>query len=78
MAEKEATMFVIDLGASMGKKHGGRNETDLDWVMKYVWDKIATMVHSPCMLERLLDSGGSGCDRSKDDKWRCCRLPNRW
>jgi len=44
MADKEATVFVIDLGASMGKKHNGRDVTDLEWAMKYVWDKIATMV----------------------------------
>ncbi|OJD28665.1 catalase [Diplodia corticola] len=42
MAEKEATVYVVDVGKSMGEKHGGRSETDLDWCMKYVWDKITT------------------------------------
>ncbi|KAK0647662.1 ATP-dependent DNA helicase II subunit 2 [Lasiodiplodia hormozganensis] len=42
MADKEATVYIVDVGKSMGEKHGGRNETDLEWCMKYVWDKITT------------------------------------
>ncbi|KAI9736792.1 MAG: ATP-dependent DNA helicase II subunit 2 [Cirrosporium novae-zelandiae] len=42
MADKEATVYIIDMGASMGK---GRGETiTLDWTMQYVWDKITTTV----------------------------------
>lgn len=26
----------------MGEKNGGRNESDLDFGMRYIWDKIAT------------------------------------
>ncbi|KAI9775918.1 MAG: ATP-dependent DNA helicase II subunit 2 [Geoglossum umbratile] len=44
MAGKEATVFIVDLGRSMGEKHSGRDETDLDWAMRYVWDKITTVV----------------------------------
>lgn len=44
MADKEATVYIVDVGKSMGEKHGGRNETDLEWCMKYVWDKITTTV----------------------------------
>ncbi|KAB8343035.1 hypothetical protein FH972_022629 [Carpinus fangiana] len=44
MAEKEATVYVVDLGKSMGEKRNSRNETDLDWCMKYVWDKITTTI----------------------------------
>ncbi len=44
MADKEATVYIVDVGKSMGEKHHGRAETDLDWAMKYVWDKIATTV----------------------------------
>lgn len=46
MADKEATVYVVDVGASMGKKHHGRDETDLDWSMQYVWDKITTTVRA--------------------------------
>ena len=46
MAEKEATVYVIDLGKSMGAKHGGRRETDLDWAMNYVWEKITSTVNN--------------------------------
>lgn len=44
MAEKEATVYVVDMGRSMGEKHSGRRETDLDWAMTYVWDKITSTV----------------------------------
>src|SRR5579859_5352477 len=46
MADKEATVFVIDLGASMGKKTQGREMTNLDWSMQYVWDKITAKVYA--------------------------------
>ncbi|KAI0481098.1 Ku70/Ku80 N-terminal alpha/beta domain-containing protein [Xylariaceae sp. FL0804] len=44
MADKEATVYVLDLGPSMADCHNGRLESDLDWSMRYVWDKISTTV----------------------------------
>jgi ATP-dependent DNA helicase 2 subunit 2 len=44
MAGKEATVYIVDLGQSMGKKRHGRDETDLDWALEYVWDKITNTV----------------------------------
>ncbi|QPH01427.1 hypothetical protein C2857_005627 [Epichloe festucae Fl1] len=44
MADKEATIFILDLGASMAEKHSGRDESNLDWSMRYVWDKITDIV----------------------------------
>jgi ATP-dependent DNA helicase 2 subunit 2 len=44
MADKEATVYIVDVSRSMGKKHSGREESDLDWAMRYVWDKITTTV----------------------------------
>jgi len=44
MADKEATVYVIDLGESMSDCHNGREESDLDFAMRYVWDKISTTV----------------------------------
>ena len=44
MADKEATVYIIDLGHSMGEKHNGRRESNLDFSMRYVWDKISTTV----------------------------------
>ncbi|KAF2798118.1 ATP-dependent DNA helicase II [Melanomma pulvis-pyrius CBS 109.77] len=44
MASKEATVYVLDLGRSMGQKQNGRSKTNLDWAMEYVWDKITTTV----------------------------------
>ncbi|KAI0456115.1 Ku70/Ku80 N-terminal alpha/beta domain-containing protein [Xylaria acuta] len=44
MADKEATVYILDLGSSMADCHNGRTESDLDWGMRYVWDKISTTV----------------------------------
>jgi ATP-dependent DNA helicase 2 subunit 2 len=44
MADKEATVFIIDVGSSMGNCNNGRIESDLDWSMRYVWDKLTTIV----------------------------------
>ncbi|KAF2114408.1 SPOC like C-terminal domain-containing protein [Lophiotrema nucula] len=44
MAQKEATVYILDLGRSMGEKDYGRSKTNLDWAMDYVWDKITTTV----------------------------------
>ncbi len=51
MADKEATVYIVDLGASMGKVHNGREVSDLDWAMTYVWDKVTSTVCIP--LSRL-------------------------
>lgn len=44
MADKEATVYIVDLGSTMGDCNSGRTESDLDWSMRYVWDKIGTTV----------------------------------
>ena len=44
MAEKEATVYIIDVGRSMAAKHNGRSQSDLDWAMTYVWDKITNIM----------------------------------
>lgn len=44
MASKEATVYIIDLGSSMADCNNGRTESDLDFSMRYVWDKIANTV----------------------------------
>lgn len=44
MADKEATVYIVDLGRTLAEKHGDRDESDLEWSMRYVWDKISTTV----------------------------------
>ena len=44
MADKEATVYILDLGESMADCHNGRSESDLDFGMRYIWDKISTTV----------------------------------
>lgn len=46
MAEKEATVFIVDVGWPMGERHLGRSTTDLEWSMQYIWDRITTAVSS--------------------------------
>lgn len=46
MADKEASVFIVDLGPSMADCNNGRTESDLDWSMRYVWDKIATIAQA--------------------------------
>lgn len=43
MAEptKQATVYIVDLGRTMGEYHNGRTESDLEYGMRYIWDKIA-------------------------------------
>lgn len=38
------SVFIVDLGVSMGDCHSGRVESDLDYGMRYVWDKIAKIM----------------------------------
>ncbi|KAL3474173.1 SPOC like C-terminal domain-containing protein [Aspergillus californicus] len=44
MTEKEATVYIVDVGKSMGERRNGRDITDLDWAMEYVWDRITATV----------------------------------
>jgi len=44
MASKEATVYIVDVGSSMGERNCGRQETNLDFALEYVWDKITTTV----------------------------------
>ncbi|KAK4507775.1 hypothetical protein PRZ48_001510 [Zasmidium cellare] len=44
MAGKEATVYIVDVGRTMGERKYGRTQTNLDWALEYVWDKITTTV----------------------------------
>ncbi len=44
MSDKEATVYIVDVGRSMGDKHNGREQSDFDWAMTYVWEKITSTV----------------------------------
>lgn len=50
MAEKEATVYIVDVGKSMGERHHGCHVTDLEWAMGYVWDRITTTVCAASVL----------------------------
>ncbi|OQV05397.1 Ku70/Ku80 alpha/beta domain-containing protein [Cladophialophora immunda] len=42
--EKEVTIYIVDLARSMGRKHNGRDQSDLDWALQWVYDKITNVV----------------------------------
>lgn len=44
MAGKEATVYIVDCGSTMGERSNGRTETNLDWALEYVWDKITSTI----------------------------------
>ena len=44
MAEKEASVFIIDLGQSMGRQRHGREQSDLDYSLRYFYDKVTNIV----------------------------------
>lgn len=44
MAEKETSIYIVDVGKEMGMRHEERTMTDLDWGMLYVWNKITDVV----------------------------------
>lgn len=68
MAEKEATVYIVDVGASMAERNGGREVSDLDWAMQYVWDKITTAVSFQLVDYRFILklTVFPGCDRSEN------------
>ncbi|TIA52709.1 putative Ku family DNA helicase [Aureobasidium pullulans] len=69
MAGKEATVYIVDLGESMGEKHNGREITDLDWALTYIWDKITTTVATERKTAMLAVVGlrTDGCLNALDD-----------
>lgn len=44
MADKEATVYIVDVGSTMREKCNGRKESSLDWAMNYVWENITSTV----------------------------------
>lgn len=46
MADKQASVYIVDVGSSMANCNNGRSESDLDWSMRFVWDKIASTAQS--------------------------------
>lgn len=78
MSEKEATVYIVDVGKSMGQRRHGREVTDLEWSMQYVWERITGTVRLVmkiyCSEPILMQSTGgyraqnshSGCARPQD------------
>ena len=58
LAEKEATVYIVDVGKSMGERRQGRSVTDLEWAMRYVWDRISATVYTSCSDGELLVTDG--------------------
>lgn len=50
MANKEAKVYIVDVGESTARKNNGRDISDLDWGLRYVWDKIANDVEAATLI----------------------------
>lgn len=46
MTDKQASVYIVDVGSSMGNCNNGRTESDFDWSMRYVWDKISSIAQA--------------------------------
>jgi ATP-dependent DNA helicase 2 subunit 2 len=46
MADKQATVYIVDISRSMGEQHQERELSDLDWSLQWVWDKITAVVQT--------------------------------
>jgi ATP-dependent DNA helicase 2 subunit 2 len=44
MAAKEATVYIVDCGATMAERSHGRKQTNLEYALEYVWDRITATV----------------------------------
>ncbi|KAK0857752.1 ATP-dependent DNA helicase yku80 [Friedmanniomyces endolithicus] len=44
MASKEATVYIVDCGSTMGERSHGRKQTNLDFALEYVWDRITATI----------------------------------
>lgn len=79
MADKESTVYIVDVGSSMGANRNGRTESSLDWAMSYVWEKITSTVGKKVMIlgeKIILILPGS--PRTKDSYSWCHWAPNGW
>ena len=74
MADKEVTLYLVDVGISMAERRHGRQETDLDWAMRYVWDRITSTVRSSEAVNLTIVP-----DRlTQNDRWRLDGRCGRW
>ena len=70
MADKEATVYIVDVGRSMSEKNGGRQQSDLDYAMQYVWEKITSTVATGKLIAHRQYSHDLHCNRTKNcDSW---------
>lgn len=44
MADKEATVFVVDVSHHMARRPAGHDGTALEWCLEYIWDKLGIKV----------------------------------
>ncbi|KAI1615978.1 ATP-dependent DNA helicase 2 subunit 2 [Exophiala viscosa] len=72
--EKEATVYLVDVARSMGKKHSHRQQSDLDWALKYFWDKITDIVATGRKTLQVgivgLGTDGTSNDMQEEDSYR--------
>ncbi|EZF33332.1 hypothetical protein H109_05983 [Trichophyton interdigitale MR816] len=75
MADKEATVYIVDVGRSMGEVNNGREYSDLDWAMLYVWDRITTTI-STGRKTATIGVVGVRTDGTSSDMWTKSKDPS--
>lgn len=79
MADKEATIYIVDVGKSMGECRNRRSITDLEYAMQYVWDRItATVRILPVYFAFLLLNLATGGYWPKNCYTWCTWSEDRW
>ena len=66
MADKEATVYIVDVARSMSKSNQSRDQSDLDWALQYVWDKITNTVSTGRKTAQI-GVIGLGTDKTHND-----------
>jgi ATP-dependent DNA helicase 2 subunit 2 len=69
MADKEVTVYIVDVARSMGKPHNGRDQSDLDWALQWVYEKITGVVFTgrKTLQVGVIALGTDGTDNSMVD-----------
>lgn len=70
MADKEATVYIVDVGKSMQARRHGRSVSDFDWEMTYIWDKITSTVSCSRGLSKIFLTMVGGYGSQDCYSWR--------
>lgn len=70
MADKEVTLFVVDVSKFMKEKSPGYHGSSLEWCLEYVWDKLGIKIMAARKTDyvAVLAVGSQGTDHMMGDE----------